>query len=126
MCLALSLVRLGWAAEERGLDFKEVYDLLRTNLAGVTESELNQAAAEGLIAQLHPKVWLLTNGAPSVSATGAVFRTTAYDKAYGYVRLGEIQPGTDKQLRTAYQNLSSSEPTEGVSPGFALCRWAGL
>src|SRR5438874_7791005 len=36
--------------------FREIYDLLRTNLAGVSEAQLDHAAAAGLIEHLRPKV----------------------------------------------------------------------
>ena len=59
-CLSLfALALTGWLAMPcaRGADatnpapdFKEVYDLLRTNLAGATDDNLNRAAMEGLIA----------------------------------------------------------------------------
>src|SRR5438105_15545606 len=39
-------------------EFKELYELLHTNLTGVTEAELNRAAVRGLIEQLAPRVTL--------------------------------------------------------------------
>src|SRR5207248_2950745 len=42
-------------------DFKEVYDLVRTHLPGMTESELNRAAVQGLVSNLSPRLSLVTN-----------------------------------------------------------------
>ena len=40
-------------------DFKEVYELLRTNLTGTTAENLNRAAVEGLLSQFPGKVSLV-------------------------------------------------------------------
>jgi hypothetical protein len=104
----------GFAAETNSLDYKEVYDVLRTNLMGVTEGELDQAAAQGLVNQLYPKVWLVTNETQSVEGTNAVLRTAVYDRAIGYIRLGQIQEGADQQVRAAFQSLSASNKLKGL------------
>jgi len=40
-------------------DFKEVYELLRTNLTGITDENLNRAAIEGLLSRFPGKVSLV-------------------------------------------------------------------
>ncbi len=112
-CLLLG-VSHGWAASPSA-DFKEVYDLLRANLAGANDVELNRAAVEGLIAQLNPQVSVVgesgtakdTNSPPAIS-------TAIFERAYGYVRIGRIAPGVDKQLADAYQGLTSTNRLRGV------------
>ena len=51
------------AEEAAGPDFKEVYDLVRAHLAGMSEAQLNQAAVRALVNGLGPRVSLVTNGA---------------------------------------------------------------
>src|SRR4051794_31594508 len=83
-------------------DFKEVYDLIRENLPGVNEAELNRAAVKGLVTALGPKVTLVTNGAADsssskqVSSGPGVLRSNLYDGEIAYVRIGKIADGTSK------------------------------
>ena len=49
-------------------DFKEVYDLLRTNLTGATDENLNRAAVQGLVSQFPGKVSLVAETMPLVAA----------------------------------------------------------
>src|ERR1051325_3859767 len=50
--------------------FKEIYDLLRAHLAGMSEAELNRAAVQSLVSGLSPKVTLVTNEAGYTATTG--------------------------------------------------------
>src|SRR5213082_1308846 len=56
-CVLASIVFLPFlshAATNEAPDFKEVYELLRANLAGTDEAGLNRAAVQGLLTQLAP------------------------------------------------------------------------
>lgn len=44
--------------------FDEVWQLLRANLNGASEADLNRAAVEGLLAQLKPGAMLVSDAAP--------------------------------------------------------------
>ena len=65
LLLSLFLATTTTFAANVGADFDEIHELLRKNLTGVTDAELEQAAIQGLINQLHPLVSVVTN-------TGAV------------------------------------------------------
>src|SRR5262245_40204108 len=54
---------LGAESGEKAPSFTEVYNLVRSNLAGLGDSELNRAAVEGFLTALAPKVALVTNKA---------------------------------------------------------------
>ena len=47
-------------------DFKEVYDLIRSHLAGETEADLDQAAVKGLLT-IHSRVSLVSHAAPGTT-----------------------------------------------------------
>ena len=49
-------------------DFREVYESLRTNLPGISEGELNQAAVAGLLQQMRGRAALADSAAPTNSA----------------------------------------------------------
>ena len=57
--------RCAWDADPTNPapDFKEVYELLRTNLTGVTDENLNRAAIEGLLSRFPGKVSLVGGAA---------------------------------------------------------------
>jgi hypothetical protein len=101
------------AAEE--INFQEVFDLLRANMTGVTEAELNSAAALGLIKQLAPGVTLVdyprrTDGTNSPAS----FSGTVLDGVYGYVRIGQIVEGTDKAFAQTLERLRSTNRLKGL------------
>jgi C-terminal processing protease CtpA/Prc len=103
-----------YGADSKPLDFQEVSDLIRTNLMGATEQEINAAAAQGLINQLYPKVWLATNETQLAETTNAVIRTAVYDRTIGYIRVGQIADGAAEQIRGAFQNLAATNTLKGL------------
>ncbi|HEY0456278.1 MAG TPA: S41 family peptidase [Verrucomicrobiae bacterium] len=97
-------------------DFKEVYDLLRANLAGVDEAELNKAAVAGLISQLSPRVSLVTEakGSNAASVVEGVLKTAIYDQSYAYIRLGKFGKGIEKETQEAFDKLAASNRVRGL------------
>jgi len=101
---------------QTGTGFQELYDLLRKNLPGVTEAELDQAAAQGLIKQLYPLVTLVTNNKDhaSGSATNIGPHTSILEGAYGYFRFNEIADDIDKEFTTAFKRIASTNRLRGL------------
>lgn len=101
------------ASEE--VPFDEIYNLLRTNLMGATESDLNRAAVQGLLEQLRGRANLVgesvssgpTNGAPTV--TSAVF-----DRAFGYLRVTRLDSNTASEFLSSCDQLFSTNKIKGV------------
>jgi C-terminal processing protease CtpA/Prc len=81
-------------------DFKEVYDLIRQHVAGMSEAELNRAAVEGLVNALAPKVALVTNEtADSSSAESPMVRSKLFEGDILYLRIRRVEKGLDDQIR---------------------------
>jgi len=101
---------------QTGTGFQELYDLLRKNLPGVTEAELDQAAAQGLIKQLYPLVTLVTNNKDhaSGSATNIGPHTSILEGAYAYFRFNEIADDIDKEFSTAFKRIASTNRLRGL------------
>jgi carboxyl-terminal processing protease len=95
--------------------FKEVLDLLRTNLVNADPVRLDHAAAEGLIKELSGQVTLLTNGQKTASGSEGTMvpKTAAYDGAFGYVRVARVEAGAAKQLVAAMDALASTNKLKG-------------
>jgi hypothetical protein len=95
-------------------DFKEVYDLVRTHLAGTSEAELNHAAVEGLLASLRGKVSLVECVPPSTNTT-LVSKTSMLDDGVAYVRVGRVGDGLANEVSVAHQQLSATNKLKGLA-----------
>ena len=115
--LAFLAIRSGVSAETNGLPhFQEVFRLLRANLPGVSEEDLNRAAVQGLLDQFYPRAILVTNGAPAAAGQEDVLltRTTVYDESYGYVRVARVATGLADQIKSAYEKLGGRNKLKGL------------
>jgi len=60
-------------------DFKQVYDLIRQNLAGANEEQLNQTAVKSLVSALDPKVAIVAPSEPE-QKTGVLVTKATFSK----------------------------------------------
>jgi hypothetical protein len=97
-------------------DFKEVYDLLRSNLGGVSEAELNQAAVEGLLAKLDSRAWLIDPSKTSAAETNVapISSSAIFDENYGYVRIAQISGQLPAAFSASLKNLSATNKLKGL------------
>ena len=115
--LAFLAIRSGVSAETNDLPhFQEVFRLLRANLPGVSEEDLNRAAVQGLLDQFYPRAILVTNGAPAAAGQedALLTRTTVYDESYGYVRVARVATGLADQIQSAYEKLGGRNKLKGL------------
>jgi hypothetical protein len=112
---SLTSARAGDPAGPR-LDFKEVYDLIKSQLPGVEEGVLDNAAARGLIAELEPRVQLVSTDTSGHTPTAAetIKRTRTFDGAYGYIRFGQLGPDSLGAFQSAWQSLTGSNVLKGL------------
>ncbi len=101
------------APDTQSPNFQEVYDLLKTNLAGATEAELNEAAVQGLLEQLAAKVSVVGQS-PRVTATNAPISAVVLERSYAYFRLSRLAAGTDQEFQVAYDGLQSTNTLKGL------------
>src|SRR5258707_1340541 len=76
-------------------DFKEVYDLIRTNIAGVSQPQLDRAAVQALVSALAPRVLLAESGAETNldSNTPLLSKATVFSGDIGYLRVARVDNG---------------------------------
>ena len=92
--------------------FDEVYKLLRENLSGVNESDLDQAAVKGIIGQLEPRVSLAR---PDAEGDGqALNKTEIYDDAFVYFRVGRVGSELADKIAVAYGEEAATNKIKGV------------
>ena len=97
-------------------DFQEVYDLVKTHASGLSATDLNEAAVNGLLVSLGPKASLVTNGEPAtVSGSGAgIAKTEVFGGNIDYVRITRVENGLSDMIAGACQRLSSSNQPGGL------------
>ncbi len=97
-------------------DFREVYGLIQTHLEGATEANLNRAAVQGLIAQLRPKVSLISSSnEPTAPSEGPLLvKSLLYDGPIAYLRVARVEAGLANQVAAAYKALSGTNQLKGV------------
>ena len=95
--------------------FQELFDILKANLAGVSEDELNRAALTGLVKQLGPRVSLVGDESGPADTNAAPMLTSAvFDRFYGYVRISRVAPGLDREFTNAMQRLLATNKIKGL------------
>jgi len=95
-------------------DFKEVYDLIRQHVAGLSEAELNQAAVQGLVNSLSPKVTLVTNEAAESNGESSMVRSNLFEGDIAYLRIRKVADGLDQQIRQVCQPSAGTNKFKGL------------
>ena len=95
-------------------DFREVYDLLRTNLTGATDETLNRAAVEGLLAQLRGKALLVGSGVEEATTNTVLSKAVILESNVVYLRASCVTNGLADKLSTACHALAASNKVVGV------------
>lgn len=114
----LSLVSGAAAALNAASDtpeFKEVQELIRTH-AAVTETELNRAAVEGLLAELGSSAWLIDPSKTSGLETNVepVSSKAIFDENYGYIRVARVSSRLPTAFSDALTALSRTNKLKGL------------
>ncbi|MEK7675063.1 MAG: S41 family peptidase [Verrucomicrobiota bacterium] len=112
---SMSLIRAQADKEEPAPQFQEVFGLIRSNLAGMSEAELNRAATRGLLAQLGSQVVLVTNGLSTVPAEGPLIgKSDVYENLVAYLRVARVESGLAEAVRDSFQRLKSTNKLAGL------------
>jgi C-terminal processing protease CtpA/Prc len=110
--------QFGFSAEKTdgAADFREVYDLVKSHLAGATDEDLNRAAVQGFVAALKPRVLLITNMQNSTSVTSApvVIKSNLFEGNIGYIRVGRVAEGLSSNVRQAYETMGTTNKLKGL------------
>jgi hypothetical protein len=120
--LVLAVGQAGLRAETKaeqaeGPDFKEVYDLIRAHLAGMSEGQLNQAAVSALVSGLGPKVSLVAKatGSSVAADTPLVLKSSVFDGDILYVRVRRVGDGLAKAISAACSKPGTTNQLKGVA-----------
>ena len=122
----LALTSAGWLmasgqarAETTGAapDFNQVYELLRANVPGMTDAELNSAAVNGLLEQLHGRATLV--GGPeetTVPQNGmALIKSAVLESNVAYLHVGTVGDDLANQLQETYHAMTVTNKIVGMA-----------
>jgi hypothetical protein len=110
--LIIGLLFCGNLRAEAPMKFREVYDLLRTNLTDISESDLDNLAAKGLINELDPAVQFAKED--EEKEPPQPLKTAVYNDTFAFIRLPVIDSTTSSAFDEAYKNLSTSNRLRGL------------
>jgi hypothetical protein len=120
--VAMLLLLGGWVQDVAAADnrpapsWNDVYQLLKQNLPGATDDDLNRAAVEGAVDKLQPKVTLLKAGEGAAPETEpALSRTNTFDGGIGYLRVARVDDGLAASLVQAIGGLNRTNPIRGLA-----------
>lgn len=104
------------ASTTDGVDFQEVYQVLKGNLAGFTETKLNEAAVRGLLAELGPRVSIVEEGAgkSTTNATQGLVSTDLFDGHFACFRVRRLATGAGAEIEAQYDRLRRTNELKGV------------
>ena len=116
LALMLSQVVLRAETKREAPDFKEVYDLIRAHLGGMSEDDLNRKAARGLVNALSPMVSIASNGnGASVASEGPTLaQTNIFDGDIAYLRVKRMDDSLAKAVASACERFRSTNKLRGV------------
>ena len=98
-------------------DFKEVYELLHTNLAGATAENLNRAAIEGLLSRFPGKVSLVggaADGSATLQGGTALSQSAILESDVVYLRIGRVTGDLAHELSAACRALTATNKVAGI------------
>jgi C-terminal processing protease CtpA/Prc len=93
--------------------FAEVYDLLRQQLQGVTEADLNRTAAHALVSALAPRVQWVSNDV-TTAQNPLVINSNVFDGQIGYLRIGRVSDGLPGEVSALWRGLAHGGKLKGL------------
>ncbi len=98
-------------------EFNQVYDLLRANAPGLTEAELNSAAVNGLLEQLHGRATIVgASEEKTVSHSGAqLINSAVLESNVAYLHVGQVGDDLAGQLKKTYHAMTATNKIVGMA-----------
>jgi hypothetical protein len=95
--------------------FQQVLESIEANLPGLDRDELNAVVVRSLLDHYYPRVTLVpAEGDESDPDASTTVVATVFDSNFGYLRVGTVGPGLDRQLRDGWAELESDRQLQGL------------
>jgi hypothetical protein len=95
-------------------EFREVYDLLRKHLGGVSEADFNSNAVRGLVSAFAPRASLGKGPSGEESSAQFIARVENFD-GLACFRVSRVGTGLDEALRKGFDAIGASNRVRGVA-----------
>lgn len=95
-------------------DWEQVRQLIRANLPGVTDAELDQHAFDGLLQGLRGKVRLLDAQTNADELKLNLARTTMPEDGIGYLQVRSVAAGLADEVATICQAMDTTNKLKGI------------
>jgi hypothetical protein len=93
-------------------EYRQVRELIQNHLPGVSETELNQAALEGLLQSFRGKVRLIESGEPP--ARPNISQSSVFDEGIAYLRVAQVAGGLAAEVTAQCQALNTTNKLKGL------------
>lgn len=95
-------------------DLEQIRQLIRANLTGITDAELDRYEFDGLMQGLRGKVKLLEGNDSLIASGPNVARSMGLESGVGYVRIRAVALGLADELVQIYQALAATNDLKGL------------
>ena len=96
-------------AAQPAIPLQELLDLLKTNLPGVSVTDLDQLTTDGLLRQLGGRVRLARQPvSPGATNQPTIATNALHDREIGHIRIGRVDEELPEALSSSWQQLVSS------------------
>ena len=104
------------AAPDSPPKFDEVFQIIRTNLGGMSPADVERAVLKAMLTHLDGQVIIESSPAPaSPQPVGpAVSKSAVFDDAFGYVRVAHVSAKLDEALAAEIAKLGSNRKLKGL------------
>jgi hypothetical protein len=98
-------------------DFNQVYELLRVNIPGMTQAELNSAAVNGLLEQLHGRATIVGESEEKTVSSGAtqLIKSAVLESNVAYLYVGKVGDDLANQLKKSYYAMATTNKIVGMA-----------
>lgn len=93
--------------------FEQVISLVRSNAPGIAENEIYRAAISGVAKQFSPQILLAPKAEGTTNESG-ILKTTVFDAAFGYVRVGGIDKKSVEGAVEAIESMQRNGRIKGI------------
>lgn len=96
-------------------DFKELYELIHSHLSGMSDTDLNRSAVQGLLTNLRGKVSLVGDGTSAVQGGATLMgKSSVLENDVAYLRVARVDGGLEKEISGACAEMSATNQLKGV------------
>ncbi|MCF7709409.1 MAG: S41 family peptidase [Verrucomicrobia bacterium] len=92
-------------------DIDKIYNILNTNIVGISESDLNRQLIEGMIGSLEPLARIDKDGE---SAKPGIASTNLFEQRFAYIRLSTLNDGVSESIKATLKQLSDTNDIKGL------------